>query len=145
MLKLNDRNIVFLSCLCCQKHQNDVNLVFLVFYRYLWKESSIGFEPVFPFVPPENSQKLEALWCFQGVWKGNNSLKWVNVKLWLLLWNLSCSVEKIWGTYEMHCAILYYLYNLYKGGKQLCRNVIFSNVAGFSLQACNFTKNNSAL
>ena len=37
--------------------------------------------PCFFFMPPKNIRKLDVLKYIQGVQKGNNSLKWVNVKL----------------------------------------------------------------
>ena len=47
----------------------------------LWSKTSFKLthsRPVFKFITPWNARKSEVFWYFQGVWKWNIGLKWVN-------------------------------------------------------------------
>ena len=51
------------------------------------------------FIPPENTKMSPIFWCLQGVYKGNNGIKWVNttIKVITLISLLSFLRKKLWG------------------------------------------------
>ena len=52
-------------------------------YQAVEKVNVVFFKPIFGrcphlFIPPENTRKQKVFTCFQGVWKCNIGVKWVN-------------------------------------------------------------------